>query len=92
MYKKINRIHELKIKKEYFNAIDSYEKSFEYRKDDRGYKVGDLLALNEIDEDGNYTGNAMLVEIIYIFRGEEGIPLPNNYIIMEFRRCSLQYN
>lgn len=48
MYKKINRIHELKIKKEYFNAIDSYEKSFEYRKDDRGYKVGDLLALNGI--------------------------------------------
>lgn len=84
------RIHELKIKEKYFDAIDSGEKTFEYRKNDRGYKEGDLLALNEIDKNGNYTGEAMLVEIIYIFQGEggeEGIPLKDNYIIMSIKKC-----
>ncbi len=76
------RIHELKIRKEYFDAIASGDKKFEYRKGDREYKVGDLLGLNEINENGDYTERAMLVEVTYIFRGEEEIPIEDNYIIM----------
>ena len=38
-------IHELKIKNEYLLAVIDGSKTFELRKDDRGYKVGDYLQL-----------------------------------------------
>lgn len=58
-------IHELKILPEYFEAVVSGNKRFEIRKNDRGYKVGDILRLNEY-EDGKYTGNFHVAEITYI--------------------------
>ncbi|EGO8793662.1 DUF3850 domain-containing protein [Enterococcus faecalis] len=60
-----DRIHHLKILPEYFEAIVSGDKCFEIRKNDRGYKVGDILRLNEY-EDGKYTGNFHVAEITYI--------------------------
>ena len=42
-------IHDLKCWPEYFQAVKSGIKPFEYRKDDRGYKVGDVLHLREYD-------------------------------------------
>ncbi|MBD9774248.1 DUF3850 domain-containing protein [Enterococcus faecalis] len=58
-------IHELKILPEYFEAVVSGDKCFEIRRNDRGYKVGDILRLNEY-EDGKYTGNFHVAEITYI--------------------------
>ena len=40
-------IHELKINPLYFDAIEKRLKTFELRKDDRDYKVGDLIILKE---------------------------------------------
>lgn len=60
-----DRIHHLKILPEYFEAVVSGDKCFEIRKNDRGYKVGDILRLNEY-EDGKYTGNFHVAEITYI--------------------------
>ena len=40
-------IHELKIWPQYFDAIASGIKTFEVRKDDRGFAVGDTLVLKE---------------------------------------------
>lgn len=40
-------IHAVKILPEYFNKIINGQKSYEIRKNDRDYKVGDCLALNE---------------------------------------------
>ncbi|ERT22700.1 DUF3850 domain-containing protein [Enterococcus faecalis] len=60
-----DRIHHLKILPEYFEAVVSGNKCFEIRKNDRGYKVGDILRLNEY-EDGKYTGNFHVAEITYI--------------------------
>lgn len=42
-------IHELKCKSEFFRDLRTEKKNFEVRKDDRGFCVGDYLALNEID-------------------------------------------
>ena len=42
-------IHDLKCWPEYFKAVKSGIKPFEYRKDDRGYAVGDILHLREYD-------------------------------------------
>lgn len=44
-------IHELKILPEYFEAVVSGNKRFEIRKDDRNYKKGDILRLNECQDD-----------------------------------------
>lgn len=60
-----DRVHHLKILPEYFEAVVSGDKCFEIRKNDRGYKVGDILRLNEY-EDGKYTGSFHVAEITYI--------------------------
>lgn len=64
-------IHELKCKSEFFGCVKSGKKTFEVRKDDRGFCVGDYLALNEIDQEGKYTGDSLLVSISYILRDPE---------------------
>ena len=63
-------IHELKIYTDFFNAVISGKKTFEIRKNDRNYKVGDMLALNEWDWDA-YTGNSCLVYVDYIMESPE---------------------
>ncbi|NSV01869.1 DUF3850 domain-containing protein [Enterococcus faecalis] len=58
-------VHELKILPEYFSAIVSGEKRFEIRKNDRNYKVGDILRLMKYEDD-NFTGDVHVSEITYI--------------------------
>lgn len=43
----MTRIHELKCYSEYFSRIQSGQKTFEIRKNDRDYQVGDILILTE---------------------------------------------
>ncbi|EPH77769.1 ASCH domain protein [Enterococcus faecalis 02-MB-P-10] len=57
--------HELKILPEFFKAVVSGDKRFEIRKNDRTFKTGDILRLNEY-QDGKYTGNVHVAEITYI--------------------------
>lgn len=64
-------IHELKCKSEFFRDLRTEKKNFEVRKDDRGFCVGDYLALNEINQEGQYTGDSLLVQISYILRNPE---------------------
>lgn len=58
-------IHELKIKPEYFKAVESGIKKFEIRKNDRGYNLHDLLILQEY-KNGKFTGNKCSVIVTYI--------------------------
>ena len=67
-------IHELKLRKEFFNDMRLGIKKFEIRKDDREYKVGDALFLKEIDEAGNETGRYLVRQVDYIYRGEFCLP------------------
>ncbi|CEQ19681.1 ASCH/PUA domain-containing protein [Paraclostridium sordellii] len=60
-------LHELKILPEYYEKVISGEKSFEVRKDDRQFSVGDLIRLKEFDKD--FTGRDYLVKIIYKLNG-----------------------
>ncbi len=81
-------IHALKILPEYFEAVIAGKKTFEIRENDRGFKVGDLLALNEW-EDGLYTRNSCLVYVDYILESgytEEG------YVVMSIKPCSVYYH
>ncbi|MEW4424853.1 ASCH/PUA domain-containing protein [Enterococcus hirae] len=59
------KIHELKILPEYFETVTSGRKRFEIRKNDRDYKVGDLLYLREWNGE-NFTGDSYKAEVTYI--------------------------
>ena len=47
------KVHELKLNTKYFDDVKDGTKTFEIRKNDRGYQVGDLLSLSRF-KDGNY--------------------------------------
>lgn len=64
-------IHALKIRHEYFEDVIAARKSYEIRKDDRPFAIGDFLALNEITDDGQYTGRCCMMRIVYITREAE---------------------
>lgn len=57
--------HYIKILPEYFKAIESGEKTFEVRFNDRNYQVHDILHLQEWT-DGEYTGRKIEVEVTWL--------------------------
>lgn len=57
----------------------SRQKTFEYRRDDRGYKPGDWLVICEYNNDHTYTGRFVTSRIGYILRG---YGLPDGYCIL----------
>lgn len=60
-------IHHLKIQPEYFDSVSKGIKSFEIRKNDRNYKVGDVLLLQEyIPSETKFTGRVLDRKITYI--------------------------
>lgn len=59
--------HELKCWPEYFQAVKSGAKTFEVRKWDRPYQVGDMLRLREYDPKKlEYTGDEVIREVTYL--------------------------
>lgn len=60
-------IHDLKTWPVFFESVATCEKTFEIRKGDRCYNVGDTLFLREFDpEKQNYTGRQVLRVVTYI--------------------------
>lgn len=75
--------HVLKTWPQYFRAIKSGLKTFEIRRDDRGFKVGDTLILKEWQPESpgaipGYTGHDLEVQVTYITDWEQKPP----YIVM----------
>lgn len=70
-------IHELKIKECYWIDIFKCRKTFEIRKNDRNYRVGDIIHFRPITEDGTYIDipeKYNTYVITYVFNdGEYGI-------------------
>lgn len=62
-------IHDLKILPEYFEAVINNKKTFEIRKDDRNYKVGDCINLQEYNKEIGYTGESVVVRVLYKLNG-----------------------
>lgn len=61
--------HEIKILPEHYDKLRAGVKTFEVRKDDRGYSVGDTLLLREWSHN-LYTGRIAECKISDIYRGE----------------------
>jgi hypothetical protein len=64
--------HELKSWPSQFQAMWTGRKRAEFRRDDRGYEVGDLLELREWDPDERrYTGFRLTARVTHLVRGPE---------------------
>jgi hypothetical protein len=73
--------HKLKILPQYFNEVLNENKTFELRKDDRDYKVGDVIILLEFDC-GIHTGRKCNRTILYILRDVEQYGLKEGFVIL----------
>lgn len=75
--------HDLKTETKYYQAVESGIKKFELRKNDRNYKIGDIIYLHET-VNGIYTGRKLPpIEIKYIFQGGE-YGLDPEYVIFNW--------
>jgi len=72
--------HELKTIDKYFGDVFDGVKKFEIRKNDRNFKVGDVLRLLEI-KNGKKTGNLCDVEVIYMTDYEQ----KEGYVVLGIR-------
>lgn len=97
-------VHELKIWPSYFEAVLNGTKTFEIRKDDRQFSVGDILVLMEYEpgvidysvvpeviKESRYTGRVINKEISYIFKG--GMPrcgFRKDYAIIGLKQEGIQ--
>lgn len=62
--------HELKIWPEYFEPVFHRVKNFEVRKNDRDFKVGDIIVLRQFDPiKSEYVGGICGREISYVMDG-----------------------
>lgn len=72
-------IHKLKTVQPFFNEVKEGIKKFEFRKNDRDFKKGDLLILEEYDpedseeENKGYSGKVFAVRVDYILENYTGI-------------------
>lgn len=66
-----HKVHKLKTIPPYFDHVLLGKKKFEVRKNDRGFKIGDILQLEEWTKDGGYTGRKTRVKVTYIASGEK---------------------
>ena len=77
-------VHELKIKPEYYRDVVSGDKTFEIRKNDRNYQVGDLLILSEFHND-DYTGSSVRCIVSYLIKGSEEFGLDKDWCVLGIR-------
>lgn len=78
--------HKLKSWPSCFGPIVMGNKTFELRRDDRGYNVGDVLLLQEWDQEKKaYTGREAEMRVTYILRSKDNNPIAAGYCIMAIR-------
>ena len=78
--------HEIKLQKEYAQAVYLGEKTFEVRNNDRGYQKGDLISFKVMDgalRDPTHPLNDMTFKITYVLGSFVG--LAPNYVAFAIR-------
>lgn len=88
------KTHDLKIWPEFFADVASGAKTFEFRRDDRNYEVGDVLSLMEYSpEAGAFTGREVEVDVTFVMRSDalsaRYIGIPYGYCILGVRLKNL---
>ena len=75
-------VHYLKIKPEYYKDIERGLKTFELRKNDRDFHVGDILMLIKLDGEGNETDQVIKKNVVYILKDCPQYGLKEGYAIL----------
>jgi hypothetical protein len=84
----IMKVHTLKTWPEYFTHIVNGIKTFEVRKNDRDFKVGDILRLEEWNpETGLFTSRYCTKEVIYLLNGGQ-FGIKKGYVVMGLQDVS----
>lgn len=84
------KIHQLKTLPEYFQLVRDGIKTFEVRKNDRDFKQGDILILQEYDPslDNPFTGNCITIQTGFIlYGGQYGIDSEYCVISLDHSYC-----
>lgn len=93
------KLHELKILHEYLIDISIGKKTFELRKNDRDYQVGDLIRFIDIREDDSisnknqiepYIDEDTLYRITYVLKGVEQYGLDKDYCILSIKKLDIK--
>ena len=77
------KTHELKIKKEYADFVLNGIKTFEIRKNDRDYQVGDLVKFKVIDGDLEMPDVYL---ITYVLKGVPQYGLSDDYVVFSIKK------
>lgn len=83
----MSNIHDLKLNRQFFPDVKSGKKSFELRKNDRNYQVGDFLRLKEWT--GEYTGEYIDAVITYIVDEYTCIGLQTGFVILGIKLLTI---
>lgn len=81
------KIHAVKIAPKYLDAVVAGQKKAELRKNDRGYKTGDVLSLCEWKH-GKYTGREWAAVITHVLPVNEIIADTENWVVLSIRSLS----
>lgn len=90
------KVHELKIKAKYYSEICKGIKTFELRKNDRDYQVGDIIHFTVIPDETTTEETCEglntypnLVRIIYILQDVPEYGLKEGYCILAIKIASI---
>ena len=93
------KLHELKILHKYLVDISIGKKTFELRKNDRDYQVGDLIRFIDVREDDS-TANKNQIEpnidentlyrITYVLKDVEKYGLGKDYCILAIKKLNIK--
>ncbi len=76
-------VHEMKTWPQYFRPMWYGKKTFELRKDDRDFAVGDILYLLEWSpKSGEFTGRSIRARVDFILRNAESLGLQLGYCVL----------
>lgn len=91
------KLHELNIKHEYLVEVVMGRKTFELRKNDRDYQVGDLIRfidIKQIDSDkcdcDIYIGKDTLYIITYVLKDVPQYGLDKDYCILAIKKLEIR--
>jgi ParB family chromosome partitioning protein len=73
------KVHDVKLGTTFFDDVKTGRKTFELRKNDRGYKEGDTIVMHE-HKDGTTTGRTIEKKIVYMLEDFTG--LEDGYCIL----------
>lgn len=83
------KLHELKIKEEYLLEVALGNKTFELRKNDRDYQVGDLIHFN-LTNGKEYSYGKDIYQITYILKDVPQYGLDKEYCILAIKKLEIR--